>query len=287
MRFGILRAGVGCLMLLAGIAEPCRAQVFYEIVAPDGSRDWLLGTVHAEDPRVLDFPPVLLQALRQVDTIALELAPDHAMLERLQRAMHLPPGVMLADRLSEQLYRRALAALVAEGVPEQRATRMRPWAAAMLLAQPPGAGGRFMDLSLARLATHLGAKVEALETVDEQVEFFRRLELEAQTELLQSALDRMHLRAQDLDDIVSVYLEGDLGALESLAREHLSGASAPVLERFQRHGLDVRNRRMSDRALPLLARDSVLIAVGALHLVGPGGLPARLREQGYEVEGIY
>lgn len=287
MPTGFFRAVFAFTLLLSILSEPCRAQVFYEIVAPDGSRDWLLGTVHAEDERILDFPPVLLQALRQVDVVALELAPDRAMLEQLQREMRLPDDARLSDLLPNALYQRALTALIEEGVPEQRALHMRPWAAAMVLAQPPGATGGFMDLALARVASHRGIGIEALETIDEQVEFFRGLRLGAQQELLRGALDRLDRRAADLDRIVSVYLDGDLAALEDLAEAHLSGASSELRERFQRYALDVRNRRMAERAVPMLSSDSVLIAVGALHLVGPGGLPARLRAQGFEVTGIY
>jgi len=278
---------VGLTLLLSAFAESCRAQVFYEIVSPDGSRDWLLGTVHAEDARLLDFPPVLLQALRQVDTVAMELAPDRTMLEDLQREMRLPDGQRLSDCLPKPLYQSALSALLEEGVPEQRAAQLRPWAAAMVLAQPPEATGGFMDLALARLAGHQGIRIEALETIDEQVEFFRGLTLALQQELLQAALDRLGRRDRDLDDIVSVYLEGDLPALDDLAEQHLSGASKELRNRFQRYALDLRNQRMAERALPLLAGDSVLIAVGALHLAGPGGLPARLRAQGMDVIGIY
>jgi uncharacterized protein YbaP (TraB family) len=164
---------------------------------------------------------------------------------------------------------------------------MRPWAAAMVLAQPPGATGGFMDLALAFAARRQGASVEALETVAEQVDFFRGLGLALQQELLRNALDRLDRRDADLETIISVYLDGDLSALESLAREQLSSASSELRDRFQRCALDARNRRMAERVLPMLDDRSILIAIGALHLVGPGGLPARLRSAGYEVTGIY
>lgn len=287
MRFGKLRGRLGGSMLLLAVGSPCSADVFYEIVAPDGTRDWLLGTIHAEDSRVIDFPPALLQALRQVDTVALELAPDRAMLERLEQAMSLPPGETLGDRLAAPLYRSARGALVAEGVPEARAEQLRPWAAAMVLAQPPGAGGRFMDLALARAASSMGVEVTALETIDEQLAFFRGLAPDEEILLLRDALTRLDRRDEEFERIVSLYLDRDLEGLARLAARTLPNAPPDLQARFRQLGLDERNRRMVQRALPLLASDTVLIAVGALHLAGPGGLIARLRELGYAVDGIY
>ena len=40
--------------LLAVFAtQACRAQVFYSVVSPEGRHNWLLGTIHSEDERVL------------------------------------------------------------------------------------------------------------------------------------------------------------------------------------------------------------------------------------------
>lgn len=287
MRRDTIRSRCAGLALMLAWAVPGTAEVFYEIVAPDGSRDWLLGTIHSDDPRVLDFPPVLIQALRQVDSVALELAPDAAMLERLRREMALPGDATLADRLPEALYRRALEAMVDEGVPEERARRMRPWAAAMMLAQPPGASGRFMDLALVRVAERLGARVAALETLDEQVAFFTGFGPAAHIEMLEAALERRDRRAEDHEHAILAYIEGDLARLVALAEDQLSRASAPIREGFRQRGLAERNRRMTRRALPMLARESVLVAVGALHLAGEVGLVALLRHEGYRVEPVY
>jgi uncharacterized protein YbaP (TraB family) len=43
---------------------------------------------------------------------------------------------------------------------------------------------------------------------------------------------------------------------------------------------------MRDAAEPLLQDGSAFIAVGALHLVGPTGLVALLRERGYTVTAV-
>ncbi|MGB0514411.1 MAG: TraB/GumN family protein, partial [Wenzhouxiangellaceae bacterium] len=126
----------GLLLALLG-AGPVPAQVFWSIETSEGRHNWLLGTLHSEDRRLMKFPPVLRQALATADTVALELFPDEDIRSRLQQAMQLPEGETLADHLERELYLRTLEALAESGVPRRQALRLRPWAAAMSLSQPP------------------------------------------------------------------------------------------------------------------------------------------------------
>jgi hypothetical protein len=273
------------LLLLAAGAAP--AQVFYTIRDAAGDVDWLLGTLHSEDERVLAFPPVLEQALAQADVVALELVPDREMLARLDEAMRLPPHEDLADRLAPALYDRTVAALAAYGVPPDAADRLRPWAAAMTLAQPPMRTGAFMDIVLARAATRAGAHTVALETVDEQLAFFTGLDRRAHVRLLRNALAEIDSGHAVFEDIVQAYLDGDLDALARLAEDQLGALPPELRTRFRCEGLLRRNRRMVERALPWLEQGRTLIAVGALHLPGDGGLVSLLERRGYRLEAIY
>lgn len=286
-RRGWRRAAAALIAIGVSVPLSSDAQVFYEIVAPDGSRDWLLGTVHSEDPRVLDFPPVVEQAMRRADVVALELLPDREMLQRLEQAMTLPPGERLDDRLRPSLYRGVVRALTQDGVPPDRIPRLRPWAAAMTLAQPPTETGRFMDLALAERAVRSGSAVVALESLETQLEFFEGLGEANHVELLEAALAVRARRQETFEELLSAYLRGDLDRLRDLARAQLGGAPDALVRRFTEQGLHARNRRMMHAAAPLLAEETVLIAVGALHLPGPCGLLALLRERGYRLRPVY
>jgi uncharacterized protein YbaP (TraB family) len=50
--------------------------------------------------------------------------------------------------------------------------------------------------------------------------------------------------------------------------------------------VDRRNRKMRTRALPLLSKGKIFIAVGALHLIGEDGLVALLQNAGYTLEPV-
>ncbi|MEX0916250.1 MAG: TraB/GumN family protein [Wenzhouxiangellaceae bacterium] len=267
--------------------DACRAQVFYSVLSPEGRQNWLLGTIHSEDDRVLDFPPVLEQALEQADTIALELLPDQDMLEQLAAAMRLPRGQRLSDRLDDALYRRVVSALRDYGMARDSVDRLQPWAAALTLAQPPVETGQFMDLVLARQAVEHGAEPVALEAMDEQLAFFTGMGEQAHIALLESAVaDHEHGR-EDFEALVAAYVDADLEQLRRLAECQLAHLSDDIKSRFREQGIVQRNDAMARRMQPLLDRGATLVAVGALHLPGEKGLIARLREQGNQVEAIY
>ena len=274
--------------LLAVFAtQACRAQVFYSVVSPEGRHNWLLGTIHSEDERVLAFPPVLEQALKQAETVGLELVPDREMLDRLAEAMRLPDEARLSDRLDEALYRRVRSALTEYGMNAESVDRLSPWAAAMTLGQPPVRTGRFMDLVLARTAAEHGAISVALETIDEQLAFFTGLGEQAHVALLRQAVEDRERGVEEFEALLTAYLASDMKQLEQLAHRQLSRLPQSVQEQFRVEGITLRNIEMARRAQPLLDQGAALIAVGALHLPGKQGLIALLREQGNRVEVIY
>lgn len=288
---GIERTLLLPLLLAASLAflaaEPGRAQVFYSVVSPEGDQNWLLGTIHSEDERVLDFPPVLEQALVQAETVALELVPDTEMLRRLAAAMQLPSDQRLSDRLDEALYSRVLAALTDYGLDPDGVDRLQPWAAALTLGQPPVSSGRFMDLVLARQAAESGALVVALETLEEQLSFFTGLGEPAHLALLRQAVEDHASGREAFAALLDAYLASDLDCLQRLAKGQLSRLPESVQVRFRVHGIVQRNVEMARRAQPLLDQGAALIAVGALHLIGEQGLVNLLRAQGNRVEAIY
>ena len=280
-------ARIGLIALLAFFATTVNAQVFWSITDEEGRQSWLLGTVHSEDPRLLDFPPKLLDALREADRLALELVPDAAMLERLQQAMHFEEGG-LHEVLEPDLYDEVVRILEESyGMGEPAVRRLRPWAAAMTLSVPPPQTGLFMDLALSFRAGGMGLDVIALETLDEQLEFLKGMSHGAQLELIRAAVEEHENMPETFEKLVSAYLAGDLDELEALSQHQLESMDEEVVRHFNEVGLKQRNHIMFERALPYLEKGGLVIAVGALHLVGEDGLVRLLEEEGFELEGVY
>lgn len=287
---GVARLRILRLIAAASLwaaASAASAQVFWSVSDADGRQNWLLGTVHSEDPRLLEFPEELLQALSEADRLALELVPDASMLGRLNEAMHYRNG-RLDEVIGGELYAEVVELMEREyGMGEPAVRRLRPWAAAMTLSLPPPQTGLFMDLALSFRASGMGKEVLALETLDEQLAFLEGLEESLQIELLRQAVAD-HARIPELfDQLISTYLSGDLDQLERQSFEQLREMDAAIVEHFNQVGLVDRNRVMLERARPWLDEGGLIIAVGALHLPGDDGLIELLRAEGFRVEGIY
>ena len=275
------------LFLLLLVSSSASAQIFWSVTDDEGRQNWLLGTVHSEDPRLLDFQPELMDALKSSRSLALELVPDSTMLQRLNEAMHFDNGA-LPEVLDEALYAEVVELMATNyGMGEPAVARMRPWAVAMTLSLPPPETGLFMDLALSFRAAGMGKEVFALETLDEQLTFLTGLSESAQIDMIRQAVADFDRIPELFDELIVTYLSGDLDALERLSFEQLDEMDAEVRDHFYQVGLVERNRVMLERARDELEAGGLIIAVGALHLPGEHGLIQLLRDEGYAVEGIY
>lgn len=89
--------------------------------------------------------------------------------------------------------------------------------------------------------------------------------------------------------LIVAWREGDEAGLARLAREGVD--ALPALDRFYDIVLGDRNRRWVRQLRPFLdgrehAGQQMLVAVGALHLVGEDNLVTLLREAGYRAEKV-
>lgn len=282
--------GFGCLLLTACWLQVFpvngQAQVLWSVEGPEGQQNWLLGTVHSEDPRLLDFPPEVLEALERSQRLALELVPDMAMLETLNQTMHFSEP-RLHQIIEPDLYQALVDILEKHyGMGEPAARMLRPWAAAMTISLPPPQTGLFMDLALAVRARSLGLEVLALERLEEQLDFLAGMSKPLQLELLEQAVSDFPRQDELLEELMQTYLSGDLERLESVAAEQTSELDPALRDHFEQVGMVQRNRTMAERAGPLLEQGGLMIAVGALHLPGEEGLIALLREAGFRLEPV-
>ena len=284
-RFAMLRTIAAlALLLFAGpvAAEP--SSLFWSISRGGEHAGYLLGTIHSEDPRVLDFPDPFIERLNANRFFAMEMVPDLPTLARLAEYMHYQDGTLLVDVIGEARYGKLKPVLDGYGVPREMAARMKVWAAMMTVSVPPPKSGFFMDLSLSLRAAGAGLKVIGLETLEEQLSFLEDMPPEQQLELLDHALAE-HGKVKELhDQLVDTYLEGDMASLESLSIEQMESLAPEARDYFIGEGVVARNRRMLESLLPYLDEGTVFVAVGALHLPGEAGLVELLRGNGFRLE---
>ena len=285
-----LRTAGRCLaaiVLAATCAGGLGAQedaALYWALARDGEpAGYLLGTIHSEDPRVLDFPESFIEQLGSNRTFAMEMVPDLPTLQKLTEYMQYQDGTTLESRIGPQRFARLRAALDDYRVPADWVARMKVWAAMMTLSVPPPRSGFFMDFSLSLWAAGAGLEVIGLDTLEQQVSFLEDMPLDQQLALLDQALEEHDRVAAVHAQLVDSSLTGDLRALVAQTEEQLDALDPATRSYFMEQGIDARNRRMLENLLPRFDAGPVFVAVGALHLPGASGLVAGLRAAGFEL----
>lgn len=279
----VLLLTVAPSLVLAQQQQDADRALFWLIQKNGQEAGYLLGTIHSEDPRVLDFSEEFLTRLRNSDVFAMELVPDLSTLSRLTGYMHYPPGQTLESVIGEDRFVALVSALSGYGVAPEIINRMKPWAAMMTLSTPPPKTGFFMDLSLSLRASGNGLEVVGLETLEQQLSFLQNMPVAMQLSLLDQAINEFSQVNEVHDQMVTAYLENDLVDLQALSDEQLQAVGEKARDYFIKAGINARNHGMASSLLPQLRKNTVFVAVGALHLPGEEGLLNILRQQGFEL----
>jgi len=182
------------------------------------------------------------------------------------------------------------ATLRARGLPLSTINRMKPWMVAAIVALPSceferkTAGEPILDLLIAQQAQSSGKELAGLETVTDQLGAMASLPMDLHVEGLVETL-RLGDKIDDvLETMVTLYRSERIGMFWPFFRAVLpSGEAGAGYADFEEIMINTRNRNMAASAEPFLQEGSAFIAVGALHLPGPEGLVALLRDAGYTV----
>jgi uncharacterized protein YbaP (TraB family) len=169
---------------------------------------------------------------------------------------------------------------------------MKPWMIAAMVAQPAcetarkAAGAPVLDMRLAGDAEAAGKALGGLETIADQLGAMASLPLAFH---IRGLIDTLAL-GDGIDDVVetmiALYLEEETGMFWPFFRAVLPAGDGgdAGFSAFEEAMVTARNRTMAERATPFLDAGGAFVAVGALHLPGPQGLVALLREKGYRIE---
>ncbi|MGB5717666.1 MAG: TraB/GumN family protein, partial [Gammaproteobacteria bacterium] len=166
------------VMLLLLLATITRADtdkshgLLWEIGKPGQPSSWLLGTIHSEDPGVLNLPVPVRQAFDAAHSVVLEILMDADAMKYSSTAMLMLDGRTLPDIIGAPLYAQVSAAIASRGIPELVLNRMKPWAVAVTLSTPALETGEVLDRVLYQDALQQGKAVYGLETMQEQLQLF-------------------------------------------------------------------------------------------------------------------
>jgi uncharacterized protein YbaP (TraB family) len=243
--------------------------------------------MHSEDPQVVRLPTPVQHAFDRSRAVTLEVILDPESLLAMTSGFMLGDGTTLESHIGAPLYRRAVDAMAAYGIPEIVVSTMKPWAVAVTLMTPPAESGMVLDLVLYQRAVTGGKPVDGLETPLEQLAVFDGLSKQDQVALLQDTLDNLSGIERMLDEVKEAYLARDLKRLVEASDASMRDSDPQLVERFSDKLITERNHRMAERMQSRLRKGGQFIAVGALHLPGDEGLLRLLSQQGYRLTRVY
>jgi uncharacterized protein YbaP (TraB family) len=291
--------GVYGQVMAEGQALPNTEAMLWKIEKPGVAPSYLFGTMHLSDPRVATLSPTVKDAIAHSKSVTLEVADlsDKAVSAAMAKTAALivyTNGQSLKGALSDDEYKDVQKIVAKSGMPGELAAMMKPWLVSMLLAtsdcerQQLAAGKTVLDLQVAAEAQKAGIAITGLETIEDQLSALAAVPDDQQIAMLKVGLKYID-RANDMTEtLVQMYAKRQIGAAMpfQLALAAQSGISPSAFDGFKKTLLIDRNAKMRNAALPLLDKGSAFIAVGALHLPGPTGLVALLRESGFTVTAV-
>ena len=281
------------LMVLAGLAgmalaTPAVAAPPLWKVSDADSTMYLFGTVHVLRPETQWRTPALEAALNDAGEVWFELDPkrleDPAQMGRmLPLMMDLPRP--LSTKLSPELRARVAEVATSVGANPAQLEPFKPAPAAVILASLAlGRSGYSPDSGVDKVlrAAIADRPVREFETVEQQTRFIADMPEEVQIALLETGLEDLADLGR-LDKVVDSWAKGDLSAMEELFLTDLMTEHPAAYDIFLR----ARNTAWTETLdAELKGAGSDFVAVGALHLVGPDGLPTLLAARGYKVERV-
>ncbi|MDB5442406.1 MAG: hypothetical protein JWP73_782 [Phenylobacterium sp.] len=290
LRFGRLWATAAGALIALVLAGAAAAEPPVWIVKTKTSEIVLFGSVHVLPPGLDWEPAALKRAIAQADDIWFELPIDPAAeadTARLATSLGvLPPDQSLFRLLPpEDAERLARVAQTYEASPVLL-DRLKPWLAEIALAgaayrKAGAATGLGVEQALSAEAPP-SARRHAFETPAEQLAIFADTPMSEQLASLRETLKDMEAKPDEFALLVHAWVSGDIAGLDREALEALRKASPDLFRRI----VTERNERWVEVLKTRLeGHGRAVVVVGVGHLVGPGGLPARLRALGYSVQG--
>lgn len=283
----LLRLLSAALLVVGGAAQArdagAASPALWQVTDAD-TTIYLFGTVHVMKPGVEWFDGKVKRAFDASDELVLEIIePDdpRALGVTMTQMAVAKDGVKLSDRLSDKARAGYQAAMDANDLPWRTFEMFNPWMSGMALSVAPLEKlGYRNDIGAEKVlraaAVQAGKKVDALETVEQQVGFFAGLPMEQQVQFLNATVDGLPDMEKEFGALLRHWQAGQPDKLAKMMNESLE--TTPELAQVLLTG---RNANWAKWIKARLERPgTVFVAVGAGHLAGKGSVQEQLKAIG-------
>ncbi len=269
---------------------------------------YLLGTIHLDRDNVYPLHKSVREALQASEEVIFELdLNDQEGIALLQSLQTYSDGTTLADHISPELYQRVQTMAATLGMGSNDLDLYKPWALASTFStlslqnDTTGANAMAIDSYINAAAVNSGKAIGAVETYAFQGGIFDGLSTEYQQAYLNSSLtvlegvlsgttaapaDEAYLQAQEemISGMFAAWKDRDP---EAFGKVYNKTAIINSDDELNSKLFTERDPGMIQAAANYLETEgshTYFMAVGAGHMVDPGGIVSGLQELGYTVE---
>jgi hypothetical protein len=249
---------------------------------------YLAGSIHMLPANDAELPGECTRAYADSSRLVMEL--DLATLDPMEGLAWmmehgtLPSGTTLRGVLGETRYGRVTGAATALGMPMTGLDGLAPWVVGIEITDAAYEHEGFdpeqgVEEQLVRRAQKDGKPTAGLETLQEELGSLATLSSEDQIRMLDQTVDELKSIRSEMQEITVAWRHGDATRLAALLSSEYSDFPSlykPLVTDRNRHWLPQLEQLLH-------GNDNALVVVGALHLVGHGGLLELLRHKGYTV----
>lgn len=276
--------------------------IVWRVTRGDAPASLLFGTIHRSDPRVTALPDAVRKAIPEARLVFLELtqADNDEFTQTLQTdpmSAMAGDGPKFDDGFTDSEKKLAAEVLAGFGASYEEMRQLKPALVFALISFSPCTAMRLMrrnpivDHVVEMQARAENVEVRALESADEQFEALGAGSEGGLREIMLASFAAARQADDYQETVLRAYLRGEVQMIwefGAYATESLDVIADPdeVMAGFFDSLVTVRNINMADRAEAELLKGGVIVAVGALHLPGYGGLVSLLRERGFTVERV-
>ena len=261
-----------------------RNQLLYSVTHPkDKKTSYLFGTMHVMSQEKFFFPKKIEKLITKCDVLCMEVAniSNQSIEPNLLFDMDKSIKEFCTESQWDSILKWAETDLMMNEVNfETNFKHAKPFVLIQLMLQNTLPKEQMShEKELETIAEKLKMREVGLETINEQLNIFSKIDYTSQVDLIMKQLSELDESKDDFKRMEDIYTNQDLDALCSLTEEDFT----PVVKE---NLLTKRNLSWISKMKKHMENQGVFFAVGAGHLCGEDGLIELLLKEGYIVEGI-
>ena len=292
---------ISTLFVLISLALACNAQLLWKVTGRDSCKpSYLFGTIHLETSKYIDSVPGLRDAISSVDAvygeIQMDSLTDNDMMIKAVNNLIAPPDSTIDKLLTKEEYQLVdsvvnsyfMGMITLETFSKMKPVVLSSQLGVMQMKKyfPEQLGlNDVIDVAVQAAGRELGKRIGGLETIEMQINMLYGTPLDVQAQELVNFCRMDNDIISFSKELCDAYHAQDLDTLEKLLLLEGIGEDEMTNEIIEKLAYE-RNRRWMNTITKTIPRESMLVAVGAGHLVGKDGLIELLRRDGYTVEPV-